>query len=78
MRKSQSTLVKFFNNHGIYDCTVVEHRVSLVKKSKPLTDEKAIIKSHTMLVIFYIERIVNSMKCIQDYNKSILSREKGH
>ncbi len=68
----KSTLVKFFNDHGIHNSTIVDHRVSLIKKAKPLTDDKAVIDSHTMLVIFYIERIVNSMKCIQQYNKSIL------
>jgi hypothetical protein len=68
----KSILVKFFNDHGVHNCTIVDHRVSLIKKAKSLTDDKAVIDSHTMLVIFYIERIVNSMKCIQQYNKSIL------
>jgi len=43
----------------------------MIKKTEPVTDDKAVIDSHTMLVIFYVERIVNSMKCIQEYNKSI-------
>ncbi len=43
----------------------------MMKKAEPLTDDKAVIDSHAMLVIFYVERIVNSMKCIQEYNKSI-------
>ncbi|MBA6232517.1 MULTISPECIES: hypothetical protein [unclassified Colwellia] len=67
----KSTLTKFFNDHGIHNTAIVDNRLSLIKKTNPLADDKAIIDSHSMLVVSYVERIVNSMKCIQEYNKAI-------
>ena len=70
-KASKSTLKKFFNDHAIHNESVVEQRISLIKKAKPLTDDEAVIESHAMLVTFFIERISNSMKHIKEYDKAI-------
>jgi hypothetical protein len=59
----KSTLIKLFNDHGIHNTIIVDNRMSLIKKASPITDDKAIIESHSILALFYIERIVNSMGC---------------
>lgn len=66
-----STFRKFFHDHEVYKQTSIERRISIIQDAIPLTDDEAVIGTHSPLATIYAKRISEAMANIHHYDKLI-------
>ena len=65
------TFRKFFHEHGVYKLASIEKRISTIQTATPLTDDEAVVGTHSTLAVIYAKRISEAMTNIHHYDKLI-------
>ena len=75
-RAHKTTLEDFFRNNYICDAEKITKRVNAIKEAMPLTEDEAVIETHSMFMTALLERIICAMKSIKlfDHKSSELMK----
>lgn len=55
------TFRKFFHEHEVYKQASIERRISIIQNTIPLTDDEAVVETHSALAIIYAKRIMQNV-----------------
>jgi hypothetical protein len=77
-RARRNTLVAFFKAHRSSRPEMMENRILSIKAARPLTEDKAVIKAHSLLALILVDQLRITLKAIDQYDKTIAELAPQH